>query len=87
VASTSILLKQFPWLDLQAIRDPRDVIDGNITLGALDRAQVCPIEAALMSQGFLAQPAHGTELAHVLRQNISEGAFVRPLHERNPADC
>jgi hypothetical protein len=83
----SLVFQQRPRLDLQAGSYARNVIDGDISLRALNGAQIGPIDTALVRQCLLAEPARGAKLAHVLRQNVSQGAFVRPFHEHNPADC
>src|SRR6202035_4783866 len=53
--------------------------------GRLDRAEIRAVDAALMRERFLSEPTLGAEPAHILRQIVSQGSFVRPLHRR--ASC
>ncbi len=78
----SIVFEQLPRLDLEPPRDPGDVIDRDVTFGALDGAEVGPIDTALVRERLLAQAARGSQPAHVLRQYVSQWSLVRPLHGR-----
>jgi hypothetical protein len=62
-----------------------DIVDRNIAFGPLDRAEIRAVDASLVGERFLTEPALGAESAHVLRQNVPQGSFVRPLHR--PASC
>jgi|GEM_PF-5666393 len=71
---------------MKPLSDPSDVVDGNVALRSLNGTEVSPVHARPECQGLPTETTRGAQPAHVLRQGIAQGAFVRPLHERNGAD-
>jgi hypothetical protein len=77
--------KKGPRLDAKRFRYAEDIVDRNIALRPLDRTEIRAVDATLVGERFLTEPAFGAESAHILRQNVAQGSFVRPLHRR--ASC
>ena len=74
--------KKLPGLRFQRHGYSFDIVDGNISLRALDRAEVRPVYSAFERECFLAQREFGASQPHVFGQDISQTAFVRPFHSR-----
>jgi hypothetical protein len=62
------IAQQSPRLDLQPPRDPRDVVDRHVALRPLNAAEVRTVDAALVGERPLAQPALGAQ--HVAKSSI-----------------
>jgi len=76
----STIPEKRPRLDAERFGNAGDVVDRNIALGPLDRVEIRAVDAALVAESLLTEPALGAEPAHVFRQNVAQGSFVRPLH-------
>jgi hypothetical protein len=64
--SLSVVFQQLPRVNPEALSDTGDIVDGHIPLGSLDSAEICPVNPALVREGFLAKTTRGTEPTHVL---------------------
>jgi hypothetical protein len=71
-----------PRLDAEPLCDAGDIVDRHIAFGPLDRTEVRAVDATLVGERFLSEPTLGAEPAHILRQIVSQGSLVRPLHGR-----
>jgi hypothetical protein len=78
----SVPPQQLPRIDLQPLSNSSDVVDRHIAFRAFDATQIGAVDATLMGQRFLREPALGAQQPHVLRQDVPERAFVRPFHGR-----
>jgi hypothetical protein len=70
-AAFSTFPKKRLRLDAERFCDAGDIVDRHIAFGPLDRAEISSVDAALVGESFLTEPALGAEPAHVLRQNIA----------------
>jgi hypothetical protein len=70
--------EQRPRLDSEPFCDACNVVDRDIAFSPLDGPEVSPVNPAFMGKRLLADTAFGAEPTHVLRQDIAQGAFVRP---------
>ena len=82
MAGGLIVLEEHRRINPKAFCDPSNIIDGHVTLGPFDGAEVRAVDPAFMCQSFLTEATRSAEPTHVLRQDVSQGPFVRPLHER-----
>jgi hypothetical protein len=79
-AFSIVVVEKRPRLDAKPVCDASDVIDRDVALGSLHRAEIRAVDATLVGEFFLTEPALGAEPAHIFRQNIAQDPFVRPLH-------
>lgn len=69
--TVSVVFKQLPRFDTEAICNPRHVVDRHIPFGTFDSAKIGPVQPTLMRKRLLAQTTHSPKPTHVLRQDIS----------------
>jgi hypothetical protein len=78
-----VVPEQFPGLNMKPFGDPPNVVDRDVSFRSLNTAEVGAVDAAVMRQGFLREPALGAEPPHVLSEGIAKLSFVRPFHRRD----
>ena len=64
---SSVVPQQAPRLDLQALCDAGNIVDRNISLSPLDRAEIGAVDSTLVRQSFLAEAPRSP---HVLSQDV-----------------
>jgi hypothetical protein len=68
-------LQEPPWIEVQAIRDALDGLEGEVPLAALDAAEVGPVHADEFSEVLLGQAAALTVRTQVLSEGPLKDAF------------
>ena len=73
-------LQQRPRLDTKTLSNAVKVVDRDVLFGPLNSAEIGAIKTGFIRQKFLRPAAIGAQLAHVARNDVSQGAFGRCLH-------
>lgn len=77
-----IVFEELPRFDLKSLCDAGDIVQRNVALGTLYRAQISAINSALVRESLLAQARVRPKPAHILCQYVAKRSFVRPFHGR-----
>jgi hypothetical protein len=57
--------------DFQGVREPLNVVKGYVSLTALDRTDVRPVQSCTIRERFLRQPELPAECPQVVRENLA----------------
>jgi hypothetical protein len=75
------VVQKHPCFNLEAPRNPRDVVNRDVSFRPLDAAEIGSIEAGYVGQRLLGQTTLRAEETHVPRQNVPKRSLVSLFHK------